>query len=111
MADELPDYGELDGERIALVVVKVSGGGLLERRPEEGERALLVVEGHFGSPVVKRVDGVLVREHTVKVAKLGEAAEDLAEEADRFLQELQDRRENRQQLPFPEDDDPEAGTE
>jgi hypothetical protein len=100
--------GELDGESITRVVVTVKGGGVLERLPDEGERALLAIEGTFRFDAVKRVDGQLVRQLVVKAEKLAEVGESLADDVERFVQEVSDRQEGRQQLPFEDESDQEG---
>ncbi len=98
-------FGELDGEPIEIVIISVRGSGILDRVPGDGERIVLTVEGNAKPAVVKRVNGRLVREHAIAIERLAEPLDELAEEVERFIQEVDDRRSGKLQLPF----DPETG--
>lgn len=98
-------YGDLDGEPIDLVVIRLSGAGGFGRTLEEGERIVLVVEGQAGLPTIKRVDGRLQRIHTIKVDKASEPTDRLADEAATFLQAYVDEIAGREALPFEDDTD------
>lgn len=100
-------YGEFDGEPIASLALRVTGQGSLDRVLKEGERVILTCEGTVGLPSLKRVDGRLVRVHPIAVSKVAEPFDQLADEVERFIEEVEDRRQGRAQLPF-DDPDPDA---
>lgn len=101
------DLGDLDGEKIELANLSLAGTVAAGRVYEEGEKVLLVVEGEIGNVItVKRDDaGRLVRVHKLKVTTGAPPLDHLADEASRFLQAVEDERENRQALPFDEEGD------
>ena len=108
-----PELGDLDGEAVEAVTVKLTGGAAFPRRLEEDERLVLVITGSaVGGINVKRIDGRLTRIHTVKVAQLAEPTDQLAEEAASFLQAFADADEGSEPLPFddstPGDEEPPA---
>ena len=111
-----PELGDLDGEAIDVVTVKLTGGAVFPRRLEEDERVVLVITGNaVPGTKVQRIDGRLTRIHTVKVTQLAEPTDQLAEEAASFLQAFADADEGSEALPFDdsasgdEEDDPPAG--
>ena len=96
-----PKLGDLDGEAVEAVTVKLTGGVDFPRRLEEAERVVLVVIGSAVPGInVKRIDGRLTRIHTVKVMQLAEPTDQLAEEAAAFLQAFADADEGIDPLPF-----------
>ena len=96
-----PELGDLDGEAVEAVTVKLTGAAAFPRRLEEDERVVLVITGSaVGGISVKRIDGRLTRIHTVKVAQLAEPTDQLAEEAASFLQAFADADEGSEPLPF-----------
>lgn len=112
MTDERrPRFGNLDGEIVEVLTLRLTGGGRFPRLPAEGERVVLVVDGTVTNRVsFDRVEGELVRTHSVKIERVAEPTDRLGEEAANFLQTVVDELENRRGLPFPpatEDPDPE----
>jgi hypothetical protein len=105
MTDQLVMFGEFDGEAIEVVGVKLSGAGVLDRKLIEGERVVLMITGVASLPQIQRVNGLLVRLHTVKAEKVAEPVEELADEVERFIQAVDDRRKGQEQLPVDGDDD------
>lgn len=96
-----PELGDLDGEAVEAVTVKLTGGAAFPRRLDEDERVVLVITGSaVGGISIKRIDGRLTRIHTVKVAQLAEPTDQLAEEAASFLQAFADADEGSESLPF-----------
>ncbi len=105
-----PELGDLDGEAVDAVTVKLTGGAAFPRRLEEDERVVLVITGTAVAGInVKRIDGRLTRIHTVKVAQLAEPTDRLAEEAASVLQAFADAEEGSAPLPF-DDSTPDADT-
>jgi hypothetical protein len=98
-----PELGDLDGEAVEVVTVKLTGGAAFPRRLEEDERVVLVITGTAVPGInVKRIDGRLTRIHTVKVIQLAEPTDQLAEEAASFLQAFADADAGSEPLPFDE---------
>lgn len=106
-----PRFGDLDGELVEVLTLRLTGGGRFPRLPAEGERVVLVIEGTVTDRVsFDRIEGELVRTHSVKIQRVAEPTDRLGEEAADFLQTVVDELENRRGLPFPpatEDPDPE----
>ena len=102
-----PELGDLDGEVVEAVTVKLTGGAAFPRRLEEAERVVLVITGTAVPGInVKRIDGRLTRIHTVKVMQLAEPTDQLADEAAAFLQAFADADEGSEPLPFDKGTEP-----
>lgn len=97
--------GELDGEHIDAATVKVSGSGTIDRRLEEGERIVVVVEGVVGVPSFKRSEGQLVRVQPLKVETVAEPGDMLAVEVAEFLELVEEEQSGKAKLPLEDDDD------
>lgn len=105
MAERSEHLGDFDGEVIEIVILKLSGGGRVEHRPGEKERICLVVTGTVSDKVqIARVDGRLVRIHSVKVDQVAEPYNQLADDAAKFLEAVTGELEGKSLLPFDEDD-------
>ena len=109
MAERAEHLGDFDGELIDIVVLKLSGGGRVEHRPGEQERICLVVTGTVSDKVqIARVDGRLVRIHSVKIDQVAEPYDQLADDAAKFLEAITGELDGKSPLPFKDDDDPEG---
>ena len=102
-----PDYGELDGQPIDLVMVKIQGHALVRRAFTTGERVVLIVDGLIGPSVtVKQELGALVKTVTVKAETMAEPqADDLAGAVLEFIEAVADEQTGRMKLKFEADDD------
>lgn len=109
MDDQTGLFGDLDGEEIELMAVKLSGTGLLDRVFTEDERVVLMITGVAALPQIKRINGRLVRVHTVKAEKVAEPIEELAQEVERFIQAVDDKRKGQDQLPLDGEGDDDEG--
>lgn len=110
MKERTEHLGDFDGEVIDLAVIKLTGGGRVDHRPGEKERICLIVTGTVSDKVqVARIDGRLVRIHSVKVDQVAEPYEQLADDAAKFLEQITEGMEGRAALPF--EDEPEDGDE
>ncbi|MCP4897345.1 MAG: hypothetical protein GY906_10275 [bacterium] len=64
-------FGDLDGEKVNSAVAKLTGERIVDRKYEDGERILAVVEISVGGPPgFKRVDGNLIRVEKFAVSAL-----------------------------------------
>lgn len=96
-------FGDFDGEVIETVVLKLTGGGRIDHRP--GERIILTVSGEVSDKVqIARINGRLVRIHSVKVDQVAEPYDRLADEIGGFLADIADKLENKAPLPFDKDE-------
>ena len=99
-----PELGDLDGEPVDAMTIKLTGGASFPRRLEESELVVLVITGNATPGIsVKRIDGRLTRIHTVKVIQLAEPTAQLADEAAAFLQAITDAEDGTEHLPFDKD--------
>ena len=96
---EEPNFGELDGEDIEMVLVEVKGTVHLDRLPQDGEVALIALQGNLVFDSVERVNSRLVKKFKLKADRGAEPADDLAEQVTEFLVLLEDEKTGRQQLP------------
>ncbi len=102
-------FGVFDGEEIAAAEVRLVGGGQVDGTYQDGDRVVLSVEGTVGPSVaIRRVSGRLVRVASLRVEKIAEPADALADEIADHLQAVDDARVGRQALPF---DGDEAGND
>lgn len=102
------DYGQVDGEIPDLVTVRFSGEALIDRALLRGERTAFTVIGTVQSVAFKEKSGALLRTHSVGVETAAEPTEQLGEDVTRFLLDIEDAREGRQQLPLDEGEDDEV---
>lgn len=106
---DAPRFGDLDGEIIEAVAVRLTGGGRIDRLPKEGERVVLVVTGTVSDKVrVERVNGRLIRVHAVKAEQVAEPYDQLASDTEAFLRAIAEAADGAQAIPFDdESEDPE----
>lgn len=98
-------FGDLDGEPIDAVTIKISGTTRFPRSLDDGERVVLVVEGTAKPDVaIKRTEGRLVRGQTIRLDTAAEPTDQLADEATIFLKLIADAENGRTELPFDEDE-------
>lgn len=112
MADteERPLLGEVHGQPVDVVVIKLKGGTTIPRELAEGDTLTIVATGDVGLPHYKRVKGVLVAEHTLVCEVVAETRDHLADEAASFLQAEETRmRAERDSMEGQTTFDPETG--
>jgi hypothetical protein len=94
-------FGDVDGEKVDLVAAKLSATVcMVDRRFEEGERVLLLVEGVVGTPTFTRDGGKLTRVHRVAVEKIAEPVDHLADEVQAFVDQVEEKRTGQPKLPM-----------
>lgn len=102
--DAAAPLGDIDGEAIDAVTIRLSGTARFPRRLNDGERVILVIEGTTKSDLaIKRKDGQLIRGQTIAIETIGEPTDQLADETAIFLRLIADA--NAARLPFDEDDE------
>lgn len=102
--------GEVDGEQVVTQSIQLGGKLTIDRRVEEGEKVLLLVEGVAGSAAVGRNKvGVLERVNKITPLIVGEPADDLGDAAQDFLAKLDEEQTGKAKLPLDDDEPPKDG--
>jgi hypothetical protein len=108
MTAQLEMFGDLDGEPIDAIAVKLSGTGRLDRKIGEGERVVLMITGTASLPALQRIDGKLFRVHTIKAERIAEPVAELADEVEAFIQAVEDKRKGQDPLPMDDEEGEDA---
>lgn len=83
--------GEVHGQPVDVVLIKLKGATTIPRELAEGDTLTIVATGEVTLPHYKRVKGVLVAEHTLVCEIVAETRDHLADEAASFLEAEENR--------------------